>query len=101
MKFLIKTSAVGVSDKKLAKHGEYETEDKKEIERLRDVAKRFPDDVEEIKGKAEAPKQNAPKNDEGKKEDDKAPEDPKDPEDTDPKDDSKKAEGKPANNSKK
>lgn len=104
MKFLIKTSAIGVSDKKFAKQGEYETEDKKEIERLKDVAKRFPDDVEEIKGK-EAPKPNAQKKDEGKKDDDKTPEDPKDPEDKTPqdesKDDPKKADGKPANNSKK
>jgi len=104
MKFLIKTSAIGVSDKKFAKQGEYETEDKKEIERLKDVAKRFPDDVEEIKSK-EASKPNAQK-----KDDDKSPEDPKDPEDKtpkddskkdDPKDDPKKADGKPANNSKK
>jgi hypothetical protein len=101
MKFLIKTSAVGISDKKFAQRGEYETEEKKEIERLRDIAKKFPDDVEEIKGKAEAPKQTAPKNDDGKKENDKAPENPKDPEDTAPKDDPKKAESKPANNSKK
>lgn len=110
MKFLIKTSAIGVSDKKFAKQGEYETEDKKEIERLRGIAKRFPNDVEEIKGKAEAPKQNTQKKDEGKKDDDKTPEDPKDHEDKtpkddpkkdDPKDDPKKADGKPANNSKK
>ena len=104
MKFLIKTSAVGVSDKKFAQRGEYETEDKKEIERLRDIAKKFPDDVEEIKGK-EAPKQTPQK----KKENDKTPEDPKKPEDKTPKDDPednpkgdpKKADGKPANTSKK
>ncbi len=99
MKFLIKTSAVGISDKKFAQQGEYETEDKKEIERLRDIAKRFPEDIEEIKGK-EAPKQNPPK-----KNDDQTPDDQKDPEDKtsddDPKDDPKKADGKPANNSKK
>ena len=99
MKFLIKTSAVGISDKKFAQQGEYETEDKKEIERLREIAKRFPEDIEEIKGK-EAPKQNPPK-----KDDDQNPDDPKAPEnktsDDDPKDDPKKADGKPANNSKK
>lgn len=99
MKFLIKTSAVGISDKKFAQQGEYETEDKKEIERLRDIAKKFPEDIEEIKGK-ETPKPNAPK-----KEDDKTPDDPKDPEDEtsgdDPKDDQKKADGKPVTNSKK
>ncbi len=108
MKFLIKTSAIGVSDKKFAKQGEYETEDKKEIERLKDVAKKFPDDVEEIKGNSKPATQ---KKDESKKDDDKTPpEDPKDPEDKtpkddpkkdDPKDDPKKADGKPANNSKK
>lgn len=102
MKFLIKTSAIGVSDKKFAQQGEYETEDKKEIERLKDVAKRFPDDVEEIKGNAKPATQ---KKDEGKKDDDKTPEDPKDPEDKTPQDDSKddpkKVDGKPANNSKK
>lgn len=99
MKFLIKTSAVGISDKKFAQQGEYETEDKKEIERLREIAKRFPEDIEEIKGK-EAPKTNTPK-----KEDDKTPDDPKDPEDNtsddDPKDDPKKADGKPAQIAKK
>ena len=100
MKFLIKTSAVGVSDKKSAQRGEYETEDKKEIERLRDIAKKFPDDVEEVKGK-EAPKQNNQTKNEDKKEDNKTPEDPKDTEDKAPKDDPKKADGKPANNSKK
>ena len=114
MKFIIKASAVGVSDKKFAQRGEYETEDKKEIERLRDIAKKFPDDVEEIKGKTEAPKQNTQKKnenkkDEDKKEDNKTPEDPKTPEDKtpkddpkdNPKDDPKKADGKPANTSKK
>lgn len=107
MKFLIKTSAIGVSDKKFAQQGEYETEDKKEIERLKAVAKKFPNDVEEIKGNS---KPAAQKKDEGKKDDDKTPpEDPKDPEDKDPKDDpkddqksdSKKTDSKPANNSKK
>ncbi len=97
MKFLIKTSAVGVSDKKFAQRGKYETEDKKEIERLRDIAKKFPNDIEEIKGKTEAPKQNTQK----KKEDDKTPEDSKTPEDKNPKDEQKKADGKPANNTKK
>lgn len=101
MKFLIKTSAVGVSDKKFAQRGEYETEDKKEIERLRDIAKKFPDDVEESKGKTEAPKQNTQKKNEDKKDDDKTPEDPKDPEDETQKDEPPKADGKPSNNSKK
>ncbi len=50
MKFIIKTSAVAVSDSKFAKRGEYETEDQKEIERLRIVAKKFPQDVEEASG---------------------------------------------------
>ena len=96
MKFLIKTSAVGISDKKFAQHGEYETEDKKEIERLRDIAKRFPDDVEEIKGKAETPKQNSPKKDEDENHDD-----PQDSDDTDPKDELKKTDIKPTQIAKK
>jgi len=95
MKFLIKTSAVGISDKKFTKQGNYETEDRKEIERLQDIAKKFPDDVEEIKGK-EAPKQNTQKKNESKKnEDDKA------PENKTPKDDPKKAGEKPAEIAKK
>lgn len=83
MKFLIKTSAIGISDKKFAQQGEYETEDKKEIERLREIAKKFPEDIEEIKTKAEAPKQIAPV----KKDEDETPDDPTDQE---PKDDPKK-----------
>lgn len=47
MKFTIKASAVAVSDTKFTKRGEYETEDAKEIERLKNTAKRFPKDVEE------------------------------------------------------
>ena len=61
MKFTIKTSAVAVSDSKFAKRGEYETEDEKEIERLRTTAKKFPQDVEEVSGhgskKKEEPKE--------------------------------------------
>ena len=100
MKFIIKTSAVGISDKKFAQGGEYETEDKKEIERLRGIAKKFPDDVEEVKGK-ESPKQSNQKKDEGKKDDDKTPEDPKDPEEKTPKDETKKTGEKPVNTTKK
>lgn len=48
MKFIIKTSAVAVSDSKFAKRGEYETEDQKEIERLKNTAQKFPNDVAEI-----------------------------------------------------
>lgn len=52
MKFIIKASAVAVSDTKFAKRGEYETDDEKEIERLKNIAKKFPKDVEEAsKGK--------------------------------------------------
>jgi len=94
MKFLIKTSAVGISDKKFAPLGEYETEDKKEIERLREIAKRFPEDIEEVKAKAEAPKQPAP----AKKDEDETPDDPTDQE---PKDDQKKTDGKVSTPSKK
>ena len=47
MKFIIKTSAVAVSDSKFAKRGEYETEDQKEIERLKNIAQKFPNDVAE------------------------------------------------------
>jgi len=47
MKFIIKASAVAVSDTKFAKRGEYETDDEKEIERLKNIAKKFPKDVEE------------------------------------------------------
>ena len=61
MKFTIKTSAVALSDSKFAKRGEYETEDEKEIERLRTTAKKFPQDVEELSGhgskKKEEPKE--------------------------------------------
>lgn len=61
MKFIIKTSAVAVSEKKFAKRGEYETEDVKEIERLKNTAKKFPKDVEEVSGngskKKEEPKE--------------------------------------------
>ena len=48
MKFIIKASAVAVSDTKFAKRGEYETDDAKEIERLKNTAKKFPKDLEEI-----------------------------------------------------
>ena len=57
MKFLIKTSAVGVSDKKSAKRGEYETSDEAEIKRLQDLAHKFPHDVEVLDGKKKAPKE--------------------------------------------
>ncbi len=59
MKFIIKASAVAVSDTKFAKRGEYETDDEKEIERLKNIAKKFPKDVEEAsKGKQkEEPKE--------------------------------------------
>lgn len=59
MKFIIKASAVAVSDTKFAKRGEYETDDGKEIERLKNIAKKFPKDVEEAsKGKQkEEPKE--------------------------------------------
>lgn len=61
MKFTIKASAVAVSDSKFAKRGEYETEDEKEIARLRTTAKKFPQDVEETSGhgskKKEEPKE--------------------------------------------
>lgn len=59
MKFIIKASAVAVSDTKFAKRGEYETDDEKEIERLKNIAKKFPKDVEEaFKGKQkEEPKE--------------------------------------------
>lgn len=61
MKFIIKASAVAVSEKKFAKRGEYETEDSKEIERLKNTAKKFPKDVEEVTGngskKKEEPKE--------------------------------------------
>ncbi len=61
MKFIIKTSAVAVSETKFAKRGEYETEDSKEIERLKNTANKFPKDVEEVSGngskKKEEPKE--------------------------------------------
>ncbi len=61
MKFIIKASAVAVSDSKFAKRGEYETEDEKEVTRLRTTAKKFPQDVEEVSGhgskKKEEPKE--------------------------------------------
>lgn len=61
MKFIIKASAVAVSETKFAKRGEYETEDSKEIERLKNTAKKFPKDVEEVSGngskKKEEPKE--------------------------------------------
>ena len=61
MKFIIKTSAVAVSETKFAKRGEYETEDSKEIERLKNTAKKFPKDVEEVSAngskKKEEPKE--------------------------------------------
>ncbi|QQR82985.1 hypothetical protein IPJ72_04125 [Candidatus Peregrinibacteria bacterium] len=59
MKFTIKASAVAVSDTKFAKRGEYETEDAKEIERLKNIAKKFPKDVEELSGskKKDEPKE--------------------------------------------
>jgi len=61
MKFIIKTSAVAVSETKFAKRGEYETDDSKEIERLKNTAKKFPKDVEEVSGngskKKEEPKE--------------------------------------------
>ncbi|QQS59452.1 hypothetical protein IPN35_00995 [Candidatus Peregrinibacteria bacterium] len=91
MKFNIKTSAIGLSDKKFAPHGEYETEDKQEIDRLREIAKKFPEDIEEVKGKAQTP---------AKKDEDETPDDPQGTENQVPKEDPKKTEGKPANNSK-
>jgi hypothetical protein len=54
MKFLIKTSAVGISEKKFAVKGEYETADEKEIERLKAVSEKFPKDVEVLTGKKKA-----------------------------------------------
>lgn len=102
MKFIIKTSAVGISDKKFAPRGEYETEDKKEIDRLREIAKKFPDDIEEVKGKAEAPKQTAPaKKEDDKKDTDQTPTDPETPADPAPQGDPKKTDTKPAAHSKK
>lgn len=102
MKFIIKTSAVGISDKKFAPRGEYETEDKKEIDRLREIAKKFPDDIEEVKGKAEAPKPAAPaKKEDDKKDADQTPTDPETPTDPAPQGDPKKTDAKPAANSKK
>lgn len=62
MKFIIKASAVAVSDTKFAKRGEYETEDSKEIERLKNTAKKFPKDVEEISGNG-SKKKDEPKED--------------------------------------
>ena len=57
MKFLIKTSAVGVSDEKSVSQGEYETTNEKEIERLKAIAKKFPEDVEVVTGKKKDEKQ--------------------------------------------
>ncbi len=91
MKFIIKTSAVGVSDKKSVSRGEYVTEDQQEIERLREIAKRFPDDIEEVKGKPESLKQNTAKKEEDEDQD----------EDQTPKNEPKKADGKPAQITKK
>jgi hypothetical protein len=90
MKFLIKTSAVAVSDTKCANQGMYETSDEKEIERLKKVAKKYPEDVEFVTDK----KGNKDKDDPEKK-DDQDPKDDKDenePETKDIKD--PKAEGK-------
>ena len=72
MKFLIKTSAIGVSDTKSVPSGTYETDDKQEIERLQAIAKRFPDDLEVVKESKPTPppKQNPPADD---PEDDKTP----------------------------
>ena len=62
MKFIIKTSAIGISDQKYAFKGEYETEENKEIERLKNIAKHFPEDIEEIKNnsKPTTQKKNSP-----------------------------------------
>jgi hypothetical protein len=54
MKFLIKTSAVGISEYKFAQRGEYETNDEKEITRLKSIAERFPNDVEILTAAKEA-----------------------------------------------
>ena len=52
---------MAVSESKFAKRGEYETEDQKEIERLRGTAKKFPNDIEELSAskKKEEPKEEA------------------------------------------
>ena len=62
MKFTIKASTLAVSDTKFAKRGEYETDDAKEIERLKNTAKKFPKDVEEISGNG-SKKKDEPKED--------------------------------------
>jgi hypothetical protein len=82
MKFLIKTSAVAVSDTKCANQGEYETTDEKEIERLKKVAKEYPNDVEVSTGK----KKDEKKDD---KKDDKGDDDPEKKDDKDPKEEEK------------
>ena len=75
MKFIIKTSAVAVSESKFAKRGEYETEDQKEIERLRNTAKKFPQDIEEVSG---SKKKEEPKEENTQSEDSSPAEEPKD-----------------------
>lgn len=55
MKFLIKTSAIGVSDTKSVPSGTYETDDKQEIERLQAIAKSFPADIEVVKDSKPTP----------------------------------------------
>lgn len=79
MKFLIKTSAIAVSDAKCANRGEYETTDEQEIERLKKVAKQYPNDVEIVTGKKKDDKkddkdENEPetKNDKDTKDEDKS-----------------------------
>lgn len=62
MKFIIKTSAIAVSDTKFAKRGNYETEDQKEIERLRKTAQNFPNDIEEVAAQASKKKEESQEN---------------------------------------
>ena len=81
MKFLIKTSAVAVSDTKCANQGEYETTDEKEIERLKKVAKEYPEDVEVGAGKKKDEKKDDKKDEGNENEPDKK--DDKDPKDED------------------
>ena len=64
MKFIIKTSAVGISDSKFAPCGEYETTDRREIDRLKDIASRHPEDIEiAIEEKKDEKKKVAPASD--------------------------------------
>lgn len=90
MKFLIKTSAVAVSDTKCAHKGEYETTDEKEIERLKRVAKEYPEDVEVSKGKKKDEEKDEKKDEQKEdKKDDKGDEDEEKKDDKKPKDEDK------------